>query len=100
MGHMRVHRSHLVIEGAQRWPGSSSAGEAKVDGFTQDGLRPSGRRGARPVAEKRPVPAASSPWEQTCLRMEIPEDGEQLTLFVLPEEERVVRAGTRARLRP
>lgn len=41
-----------------------------------------------------------TPWEQTCLRMEVPVDREQLTLFVLPEEERVVRARTRARLRP
>ena len=40
-----------------------------------------------------------TPWQQTCLRMADVE-GEQLTLFVLPEGEKRVRAGTRARLRP
>lgn len=38
-----------------------------------------------------------TPWEQTCLRMEMP-DGEQLTLSILPEEERAVRREARARL--
>lgn len=39
-----------------------------------------------------------TPWQQTCLRMQLPSDAEQLTLFVLPEQERQVRASTRARL--
>lgn len=37
------------------------------------------------------------PWEQTCQRMELP-GGEQLTLFVLPESERVARAAARSKL--
>jgi catechol 2,3-dioxygenase-like lactoylglutathione lyase family enzyme len=41
--------------------------------------------------------AAQTPWEQTCQRMELP-GGEQLTLFVLPAAERVVRAAARSRL--
>ncbi|GAA2357746.1 hypothetical protein GCM10010170_051170 [Dactylosporangium salmoneum] len=40
-----------------------------------------------------------TPWEQTCLRM-ADQEGEQLTLFVLPDEEKEVRARTRSRLRP
>jgi catechol 2,3-dioxygenase-like lactoylglutathione lyase family enzyme len=44
-------------------------------------------------------PLADTPWEQTCLRMDAP-GGEQLTLFVLPDDERRVRAQTRRRLRP
>lgn len=50
--------------------------------------------GAKPVGE-----VTRTPWEQTCLRMADGE-GEQLTLFVLPEEEKRVRAETRSRLRP
>lgn len=51
--------------------------------------------GARRAGE-----VTKTPWEQTCLRMTLPDEHEQLTLFVLPDEERSVRAGTRARLRP
>jgi catechol 2,3-dioxygenase-like lactoylglutathione lyase family enzyme len=50
--------------------------------------------GAKVVGE-----VTRTPWEQTCLRM-ADADGEQLTLFVLPEEEKRVRADTRSRLRP
>lgn len=50
--------------------------------------------GARATGE-----VTRTPWEQTCLRMANPE-GEQLTLFVLPDAEKEVRARTRARLRP
>lgn len=35
-----------------------------------------------------------TPWEQRCLRVDLPES-EQLTLFTLPEEERRVRTGAR-----
>jgi catechol 2,3-dioxygenase-like lactoylglutathione lyase family enzyme len=40
-----------------------------------------------------------TPWDQTCLRM-ADANHEQLSLFVLPEEEKRVRADMRARLRP
>ena len=50
--------------------------------------------GAKAVGE-----VTRTPWEQTCLRMADAE-GEQLTLFVLPEEEKRVRADTRSRLQP
>lgn len=49
---------------------------------------------------RRTGPVTETPWEQTCQRMTLPHDEEQLTLFVLPEEERLVRAQTRSRLRP
>lgn len=38
-----------------------------------------------------------TPWDQTCLRMDLP-DGEQLTISILPEEERRVRAIARQAL--
>ena len=40
-----------------------------------------------------------TPWEQTVQRLEVP-GGHQLSLFVLPEEERVVRERARLRLQP
>lgn len=40
-----------------------------------------------------------TPWEQTAQRMEIP-GKHQLSIFVLPNEERIVRARARQRLRP
>jgi catechol 2,3-dioxygenase-like lactoylglutathione lyase family enzyme len=52
------------------------------------------RQGARTAGEVTPTP-----WEQTCLRLTT-HDEEQLTLFVLPEDERRHRAATRNRLRP
>ncbi|NLT31622.1 MAG: VOC family protein [Propionibacterium sp.] len=39
----------------------------------------------------------NTPWEQTCLRMNMPH-GEQLTISILPEQERVVRREHRARM--
>lgn len=39
----------------------------------------------------------STPWEQTCLRMDMP-DGEQLTLSILPAEEQGIRREARSRL--
>lgn len=50
------------------------------------------------VGAERTGEVTDTPWEQTCLRMQLPSEGEQLTLFVLPEQERRVRATTRARL--
>lgn len=49
------------------------------------------------VGVQRTAEVVRTPWDQTCLRMSLP-DSEQLTLFVLPEEERSVRADRRARL--
>jgi catechol 2,3-dioxygenase-like lactoylglutathione lyase family enzyme len=40
-----------------------------------------------------------TPWEQTCLRLELP-DGEQLTISILPRDERAIRREARVRLRP
>ncbi|MGK5112331.1 VOC family protein [Geodermatophilus sp. CPCC 205506] len=51
------------------------------------------------VGAKATGEVTRTPWEQTCLRMTDAE-GEQLTLFVLPDEERTVRARTRSRLTP
>lgn len=38
-----------------------------------------------------------TPWEQTCLRVDMP-DGEQLTICILPDEERAIRRDARARM--
>lgn len=50
--------------------------------------------GAKPAGN-----ATDTPWDQTAQRMEVP-GGHQLSLFVLPEEERVVRELARHRLSP
>lgn len=48
-------------------------------------------------AVRHEIGVVSTPWEQTCLRMDMP-DGEQMTIAILPEEERRVRAIARNNL--
>lgn len=50
-------------------------------------------------ATRHEVGVVDTPWEQTCLRLDMP-DGEQLTIAILPAEERRVRAIARQNLRP
>lgn len=50
-------------------------------------------------ATRHEVGVVGTPWEQTCLRFDMP-DGEQLTLAILPEGERRVRAVARQNLQP
>ena len=47
------------------------------------------------VGVSRDGEVTTTPWEQNCLRMSTSE-GEQLTLFTLPAEERVVREEARS----
>lgn len=49
-------------------------------------------------ATRLEVGVVDTPWEQTCLRLDMP-DGEQLTIAILPAEERRVRAIARQNLR-
>lgn len=48
-------------------------------------------------ATRHATGVVETPWEQTCLRLTMP-DGEQLTISVLPEQERAERAIARARI--
>lgn len=48
-------------------------------------------------ATRNPVGVVTTPWEQTCLRLTMP-DGEQLTVSILPAAERAERAIARARI--
>jgi catechol 2,3-dioxygenase-like lactoylglutathione lyase family enzyme len=48
-------------------------------------------------ATRHPVGIVETPWEQTCLRLDLP-DGEQMTISILPAQERADRAVARARI--
>lgn len=48
-------------------------------------------------ATRRPAGIVETPWEQTCLRLDLP-DGEQMTISILPAQERADRAVARARI--
>ncbi len=48
-------------------------------------------------ATRHPVGVVDTPWEQTCLRLDMP-DREQLTISILPTQERQERAVARARI--
>ncbi|WP_338537604.1 hypothetical protein N5P18_10335 [Janibacter terrae] len=48
-------------------------------------------------ATRHPAGIVETPWEQTCLRLDLP-DGEQMTISILPAQERADRAVARARI--